>query len=481
MINSIRKFSTTPYAKILLFIVILPFVMWGMGDVFRSGKQNTIVEIKGKKISTQSFADFVNQSTQNEKINDSIIDTMLSSFIANNLIDLEYTNLKINITDATLAKIIKNNNLFFQDGVFSRNKYEKFLITNNISAVRFEEHIRATESKKQLFDFVAGGIKAPKFLINQEYDLINQIRDVSVINLNEIYKKDLNFTDDEINEYYKKNKNNFTEKYRSIEFSIISPETITEKKEYSNLFFSKLDEIEDSIASELNVKEISKKFNLSIIKSNFFNKNGKKENGDAEDKLSKEVIKKIFNTEFTNEPYLTNIEEKYFLIQIVDEKEIFKENYTLEVKNQILKELKRNKIISNNSDLLRGIIQNEFDKNKFDDLALKNNIKVENIIIKGIKDSSKIDKNFIKDIYTLPENKMYVFSDSELKNILLIYIDKIEHVKLNDNSDKFKNYTEQTNSKIISNLYNNYDLYIKNKYEIDINYNALERVKNFYK
>ena len=45
MLNLIRKFSTTIFAKIFLVIIAIPFIFWGMGDVFRSGGQNTIVKI----------------------------------------------------------------------------------------------------------------------------------------------------------------------------------------------------------------------------------------------------------------------------------------------------------------------------------------------------------------------------------------------------------------------------------------------------
>ena len=51
MLGSIRKFSSSIFAKVFLFIVAIPFVFWGMGDVFRSGNQNTIVKIGNEKIS----------------------------------------------------------------------------------------------------------------------------------------------------------------------------------------------------------------------------------------------------------------------------------------------------------------------------------------------------------------------------------------------------------------------------------------------
>ena len=45
MLNSIRNFSKTIFAKILLVIVVIPFVFWGMGGVFSSGNTNSLAKI----------------------------------------------------------------------------------------------------------------------------------------------------------------------------------------------------------------------------------------------------------------------------------------------------------------------------------------------------------------------------------------------------------------------------------------------------
>ena len=50
MITSIGKFSKSFFVKLLLGIIILPFVFWGMGDVFRGGNQNVIALLTQKKL-----------------------------------------------------------------------------------------------------------------------------------------------------------------------------------------------------------------------------------------------------------------------------------------------------------------------------------------------------------------------------------------------------------------------------------------------
>ena len=55
MLTSIGKFSKSFFIKLLVGIIILPFVFWGMGDVFRGGSQNVIASIDSNKISTKNL------------------------------------------------------------------------------------------------------------------------------------------------------------------------------------------------------------------------------------------------------------------------------------------------------------------------------------------------------------------------------------------------------------------------------------------
>jgi len=51
------------------------------------------------------------------------------------------------------------------------------------------------------------------------------------------------------------------------------------------------------------------------------------------------------------------------------------------------------------------------------------------------------------------------------------------HIKKNDeNYDKYLNLSKV---KFTSSVYNTYDLYLKDKYKIDINYKALKSIKNY--
>jgi len=158
MLGSIRKFSTTIYAKILLAIVIIPFVFWGMGNVFTGGNKNVIVKIDDDKFSIQTFAKFVKENaTAGQEINSKQIEGFLTFFISEKIIEKEVKELGINLNDVSLSKLIKHQKSFQRDNKFSRTEYEKYLIKNNTTAINFEKNFSKLQKKKQLLDFIGKG------------------------------------------------------------------------------------------------------------------------------------------------------------------------------------------------------------------------------------------------------------------------------------------------------------------------------------
>ena len=75
---------------------------------------------------------------------------------------------------------------------------------------------------------------------------------------------------------------------------------------------------------------------------------------------------------------------------------------------------------------------------------------------------------------------MFVVHDIRLFENFLVYIDKIENVTIEKSPDEYQKYLNLSKNKIKNKLYNTYDNYIKKRYKIDINYKALNTVKNYF-
>ena len=107
MATSIAKLSKSFFVKILVGIIILPFVFWGMGDVFRGGNQNVIATIDSEKVSTKEFVNYLNNlNLSNEQIKSitrtDLIEKILSEFIGKKVMALEIERLGITVNDNSL-------------------------------------------------------------------------------------------------------------------------------------------------------------------------------------------------------------------------------------------------------------------------------------------------------------------------------------------------------------------------------------------
>jgi len=213
MATSIGKLSKSFLLKLLVGIIILPFVFWGMGDVFRGGNQNVIATVDSNKISTQEFVNYINQLNLNEKqiknlSKSDLVEQILSDYIGKKVMSLEIEKLGVVVSDNSLRKIIKNDKSFFKDGKFSRTEYEKFLIKSGITAPQFEANIIEQEKRRQFLSSLAGGIVIPEILVEKEFRKENQAKTIQYIDLDKYHSKNKP-SEKDIKELYERNKNVF--------------------------------------------------------------------------------------------------------------------------------------------------------------------------------------------------------------------------------------------------------------------------------
>ncbi len=310
MLNTLRNFSKTKLAGILIGIIIIPFVFWGMGSVFSGGNTNNIAKINNETISTQELLNYINQTRMDneyikENIDNKVIEKIVSSIVSIKLLDMEINDLNIMITDKTLANKIKNNEVFLDDKKqFSRIKYEKFLLENNITAPDFEIRFRNEELKKKLFAYVGGGIKSPYFLNNKIYINKNKEVEIKYLDLDTVYNTETPET--EIEQFIKDNEENLKEEVIDFSYAKITPSNLIDSDEFNNEFFKKIDEIENSILNDSSIEDIRKIYDLKIeYLSNYNN----------EDK-NNEIFKEIYEKRNDEKIQLLDKNDYYLLFEV---------------------------------------------------------------------------------------------------------------------------------------------------------------------
>jgi len=479
MLGSFRKFSGSIYAKILLGIIIIPFIFWGMGSSITGGSKNVVVVIDKEKYSIQHFSNFI-KKTALKKVEANDVEGFLFAFISEKLIEKEIEHFGIKLSDNSLSKLIRHQEQFKRENKFSRTEYEKFLIKNNVTAINFESILSKEEKKKQLLDFIGGGASPSKFLVNISYDKINQKRVIELINLNDVFKIQLNFSEDQIKTYFENNKNKYNKIYKSVKLLELSPKKLVDNNEFNDLFFKKIDEIDDLIFGGEKLNYIIQKFNLEKPNSFTINELGKDINSKMNKKITKDLIEKIFNIKEIEPTVLIEDKNKYFIVELVKTESIQKGIGDDFIKKEILLDLGKKTKRRLITEIIDKINKNNFNKYDFDKLSKDKNVNIKKISLNNQNDDKILKKEIVNQIYTFPEKKVIIVNDIGLSENFLIYIDKIKNVTIDENSEEYQKYFDLSKNQIVSELYNTYENYIQKKYKIDINYQALDAIKNSY-
>ena len=472
MIRSFRNFAKTKFAGILVFIIIIPFVFWGMGSMFSGGNTNSLAKVNNKNISTQEFIDHLNNSGIPEKsiqenLNNNIIEELLTSLISTTLLDLEIQNFNIIFSESSLLKRIKKNKNFLDDdGNFQRIKYEKFLLENNISAPQFELQLKGRELQKKLFDYIGAGTVAPNFMVKRLFEEENKKLEIEYINLENFYEKGDNISEKKLKDFIDDNKDQIKIEYVDFKYAILSPQSLLGIDDFNQAFFDKIDQIEIDISNEIKFENIISKLNINSINVSDFKFSSEK----------KDVEKKIFELRNTNID-IFEYENDYIIYNIDKIEERAPDLKDEQTKNEIIRLVEEKSKFEYNKKLLEKIRSKNFDENDFLKLGM-NQIKKGKI--NSIRDNKKFDINAIKLMYSLPINSFTLINDDK-NNIYLAKIVKFKNENFDINDKNYDEYLRKEISISRNSVLVSYDMLLSDKYNIVINQKTIERVKNFFK
>ncbi len=484
MATSIGKLSKSFFIKLLVGIIILPFVFWGMGDVFRGGNQNVVATVDSNKISTQEFVNYINRLNLNEEqvknlSKTDLVEQILSDYIGKKVMSLEIEKLGIVVSDNALRNIIKNDKSFFKDEKFSRTEYEKFLIKSGITAPQFEANIVEQEKRRQFLSSLAGGIVIPDLLVEKEFRKENQTKLIQYIDLEKYHSKKKP-SEDSIKELYEKNKTVFFTELKSIRYAEIKPELISGSQDYNENFFKQLDIIENNVLDGQTFEETAKVNNLKIIE---FNKiNAKKENEEKKkiENLPDNLFNKIYNIKTPQSPEVINLESKYYLAEIKDEEKKNRPMNDPEVLEALNAQLSFKEKIDSNTSLAKDISLGAFDGDNFKKFADDNGLVVKDYKISNIKQNDVFDEGLVKRIFLTKDGDINLITNSTLTKSFLISTKKTEYKKIDKKGSGFEQYEAKARLNLINKIYQSYDESANQKYKVEINQRTIDRVKNSF-
>ena len=472
MIGKLKNLGWKQFGGLFVIVfIIFAFVFGGFGGGFSLNNQNNIAKVNKTNITTQDFIDYVNRSGISQEVirinlEKNIIEELLSGLISTTLIDLEIKDFGLSVNEITILKIIKENKNFHdENGIFQRLKYEKFLLSNNMSAPMFELRLKNRELQKHLFDFIGAGTVTPNFLIDKKYEEDNKSLSIVYFDMENLYKSKDDYTENEIKEFIKENKDQLKKEYIDFRYAILNPKNLIGIEEFNQEFFDKIDSIESKISQENSFNSILENIDVDTIEVNKFAPSPNKMIN--EDLIYSKKESKIDLIESGDNFLLYNIENEYDLAPDLNDEII---------KKEIVELIYQKGKFDYNKEIITDIQNKNFDNSKFEKLAGSNK---KYLSINSIEDDKNFDINSVKMLYALPI-KSFALVNKEDK-IYLVKIDEVNNNTFNKTDEKYIKFVKNQNTNNRRSILQSYDQLLSNKYQVQLNQKAIDRLKNYFK
>lgn len=225
MMDNIRSTANNPFIKILLAVIILSFVLTGVGGYLFSSGVNDAAEVNGYKISRsqleqtyqqrraqlqqdmgENFAALASSEEGQKLIRQQALDLLINQA----LLDQFAQNLGISAGDQQIRDAIFALPYFQIDGKFDNKKYVDLLKGNNIDADAFAEGIRQNLINQQLKFSIQGTDFALDSEVKEFAGLMLQSRNVRLASLDiQPFLEKETASDEEVKAFYEQNNQMF--------------------------------------------------------------------------------------------------------------------------------------------------------------------------------------------------------------------------------------------------------------------------------
>lgn len=423
-------------------------------------------------MTTQDFMDYLNQSNISEQairenLDKNIIEELLSGLISTTLIDLEVEDFDLSITDLTVLKKIKENKNFQdENGAFQRIKYEKFLLSNNMSAPMFEIQLKNRELQKHLFDIIGAGTITPDFLIKKKFEEQNKTLDIEYFAMSSQYKEKNSYTNEELEQFVKENADQLKRDFIDFKYAILNPKNLIGLEEFNQEFFDEIDKIENKISQGDTFDSILENINVDIKEVNKFVASSAME--------SNEDI--IYSKKSTKLDIIEN-GDNFLIYSITDKYELAADLNDEATRDDMIELVYQKGKFDLNRSVLEEIQKKEFDNNKFNEMGA-NNLKT--ISLNSINDHNTFEENSVKILYSLPINSFTLVADKD-NEIYLVKVINSKDKPYSENDDNYLKFVQNQNTENRKSILASYDQLLNNKYNVQLNQKTIDRVKNYFK
>ncbi|HYM29796.1 MAG TPA: SurA N-terminal domain-containing protein [Candidatus Cybelea sp.] len=195
MLAAMRKGAGTWVARIFLFVLVLSFGVWGVGDFIRGAREVDVATVGSTKISASTFeAQFRHElqlmqqqlrgaidTEQAKKLG--MVDTSLRQMIARSLIDQDAARMRLAVSNQVVAEEIRSNPAFRDSlGKFDRFTFERAIASQGWNEATFANVVRSDFARGAIAGGLTAGFNtAPASIVDALYGYRDERRVAEII------------------------------------------------------------------------------------------------------------------------------------------------------------------------------------------------------------------------------------------------------------------------------------------------------------
>jgi peptidyl-prolyl cis-trans isomerase D len=253
MLESMRNAAQGVVGKAIMTVVmgliIVSFVIWGVGDMLRGFTTSTVASVGGAKISAQEYHDAYDRAIQqyqrryrrpftNEEARQIGLDrSILQQLLSEAAIDEEARRLGLDISDDALREVITSNpNFRDKSGAFDPSRFAAALQNMDTNERGFVSDLRKQALRQFIVGALATGVAAPKAETKAEADYQGQTRSVDYFLLPATAAGEISAaSEDPLKAFYNDRKSSYrAPEYRGMTVLALEPDTIANPAEVSD-------------------------------------------------------------------------------------------------------------------------------------------------------------------------------------------------------------------------------------------------------
>jgi len=194
MLDSMRRGAKSPIAKVLFFLLVASFAVWGIGDIFRGSTANDVAKVGDETIPGAAFEQEFRQTVERlsqqtggqidaiRARQEGIDSQVLLGMVQRKVLQLHTQELGLTVSDQRLSDEIVSTPAFSSaTGSFSEQTYDELLRRAGLTRAGYETSLRQDLARQQLIDALTAGARSSRKMAEAIFNFRNERRVVEYV------------------------------------------------------------------------------------------------------------------------------------------------------------------------------------------------------------------------------------------------------------------------------------------------------------